>query len=379
MDARLLQGIDGIDAAAWDGLVPGDDPFVRHAFLSLMETSGSATTRTGWQPLHLVLEEGGRPVGAAPLYAKSHSWGEYVFDHGWGDAYERSGGRYYPKLQVAVPFTPVPGPRLLAGGDPAVGRALAGALALTAKETGLSSLHVTFCSEEDAEMLAAAGFLLRRGIQYHWHNRGYGGFSDFLGELRSARRKTIRKERESVRAAGVEILTLSGDELAPRDLAGFYPFYRATVDKRWGSAYLSRRFFEGLGRELRDRVVYVVARKDGETVAAALNLWAGDTLYGRLWGCLESYRFLHFECCYYAAIDFAIAHGLARVEAGAQGTHKLLRGYEPVWIRSAHWIGDRGFRAAVERFLAQEQQQLEAQFPELREMLPYRQALGCPE
>ncbi len=181
-----------------------------------------------------------------------------------------------------------------------------------------------------------------------------------------------------MRAAGVEILTLSGSELGPRDLAGFYPFYRATVDKRWGSAYLTRRFFERLGQELRHRVVYVVARKDGETVAAALNLWAGDTLYGRLWGCLESYRFLHFECCYYAAIDFAIANGLARVEAGAQGTHKLLRGYEPVWIRSAHWIGDRAFRAAVERFLLQEQRQLDAQILELREQLPYRQAEGCP-
>ncbi len=196
MEARLLQGIDRIEPPVWDRLVPGDDPFVRHAFLGLMEGSGSATTKSGWQPLHLLLEEGGRPVGAVPLYAKSHSWGEYVFDHAWADAYERSGGKYYPKLQAAVPFTPVPGPRLLTGGDPAIGRALASALALTAKETGLSSLHVTFCTEEDAAALAGAGFLERRGIQYHWHNRGYGSFSDFLGELRSAKRKTIRKERE---------------------------------------------------------------------------------------------------------------------------------------------------------------------------------------
>lgn len=378
MDARLLQGIQGIEAAAWDRLVPGDDPFVRHAFLDLMEKSGSAATRTGWQPLHLVLEEDGRPIGAVPLYAKSHSWGEYVFDHAWADAFERSGGSYYPKLQAAVPFTPVPGPRLLTGGDPAVAPALAAALALTVKETGLSSLHVTFCSEADAAALTGAGFLERQGIQYHWHNRGYRDFSDFLDGLKSAKRKTIRKERQSVRDAGVEIRTLTGDALGADDLAGFYPFYRATVDKRWGSAYLTRRFFERLGRELRDRVVYVVAVKDGETVAAALNLWAGDTLYGRLWGCLESYRFLHFECCYYAAIDFAIARGLARVEAGAQGTHKLLRGYEPVWTRSAHWIGDRRFRAAVERFLVEEHRQLEEQLLELGQMLPYRQAQGCP-
>jgi uncharacterized protein len=372
MQARLLNGIDEIGADDWDRLVPGEDPFVRHGYLSLAERSGSATAKTGWQPLHMLLEEGDRLLGAVPLYAKSHSWGEYVFDHGWADALERAGGSYYPKLQAAVPFTPVPGPRLLTGTEPRHREKLAEVMAGLPQRMGLSSLHVTFCSEEEVRILEAAGLLVRQGVQYHWHNRGYRDFSDFLDNLRSAKKKMVRKEREAVRRAGIEILALHGGELKPEALEGFYPFYLATVDKRWGSAYLSRAFFAGLAGELREHVVYVVARKAGEIVGAALNLWGGDALYGRIWGCLEDYRFLHFECCYYAAIEFAIAHGIGRVEAGAQGTHKLLRGYEPVPTWSAHAIPEPSFNRAVARFLRQERAAMAHEIEAKRELLPYR-------
>jgi predicted N-acyltransferase len=372
MDLRLLPGIAAIPAATWDALVPTGDPFVRHRFLSLMEGSGSATTRSGWQPLHAVLEEGGQALAACPLWAKSHSWGEYVFDHGWADALERAGGRYYPKLQVAVPFTPVPGPRLLAGGDPEPAATLAEVLAELPERLGLSSLHVTFCPEAEARLLEQAGFLLRQGVQYHWHNRGYRDFDDFLATLRSAKRKTMRKERQAVRAAGFAIEVLHGADLTPEILRGFYPFYLATVDKRWGTAYLTEAFFTRLASDLRQHVVYVVARKDGEIVGAALNLWSDDALYGRIWGALDDSPFLHFECCYYAAIEFAIRHGIARVEAGAQGRHKLLRGYEPVPTWSAHSIREPAFRNAVQRFLRSERRAMAAELESCRALLPYR-------
>ena len=371
MELRHHNGIEEIDALAWDRLGPAGNPFVGHEFLSAMEESGSATTETGWQPLHVTLHDGGRAVAAAPLYGKSHSYGEYVFDHGWADGYRRAGGRYYPKLQVAVPFTPVPGPRLL--GAPAYRGALAEALVETTRQFGVSSLHVTFCGEAEAAALERAGCLRRRGIQYHWSNRGYGSFDDFLDTLRSAKRKMIRRERREVEESGLEIATLHGPDLTREALAEFHPFYAATVDKRWGNAYLTERFFAMLAERMADRVVLVTARRQGRMVAAALNLLGGDTLYGRLWGCLDDYRFLHFEACYYRAIEFAIGRGLSRVEAGAQGTHKLQRGYEPVWTHSAHYIRDTGFRAAVRRFLDAEARQLEDQMASLREMLPYRE------
>ena len=375
MDARLVEGIGRIDPTVWDALVPSGDPFVRHAFLELLETSGSATPRTGWQPLHVVVEDAGRPVAAAPLYAKSHSWGEYVFDHGWAEALERAGGRYYPKLQVAVPFTPVPGPRLLAAEDDARD-VLARTLVDLPERLGLSSLHVTFCREAEAHALVRAGCLLRRGIQYHWHNRGYRDFQDFLDVLKSAKRKMIRKERAAVRDAGIDVEVLHADTLDPALLADFHAFYVATVDKRWGTAYLTRAFFAELAKRVGSHVVYVVARRQGQIVGAALNLWGDDALYGRVWGCLDDYRFLHFECCYYAAIEFAIARGIARVEAGAQGTHKLLRGYEPVPTWSAHKLRDPGFESAVARFLAQEHRQREREIEEARELLPYARPGG---
>lgn len=368
--ARLTGPLAALDPALWDGLCPDDNPFLRHAFLQALEASGSAVAESGWQPLHLLLGDVDRPIAAAPVYIKGHSYGEYVFDHGWANAYERAGGRYYPKLLVAVPFTPVPGPRLLA--KDAVGRAaVAAAIRGATDRLGLSSAHVNFIDETEARILEGAGFMGRVGVQFHWHNQGYRDFQDFLDLMRSSKRKAIRKERREVERAGLEIRTLTGPDLTAADLEAFYPFYLATVDKRWGSAYLTRDFFRRLGTSFAERIVLVTARQDGELVAGALNLRSGDTLYGRLWGSLQDFDFLHFEACYYRAIDFAIEHGLARVEAGAQGMHKLQRGYEPVLTRSAHYIRDPGLAEPVRRFLAQERRSLEHEMRELRSMLPF--------
>jgi uncharacterized protein len=375
LQVKLVQGIGQIEAAIWDACVGPDQPFLCHAFLAALEDSGSASQRTGWLPLHLVVERGGAPIGCAPMYLKSHSYGEYVFDWGWANAYERAGGTYYPKLQVAVPFTPVPGPRLLVRpGLGAEARAdLAVGLVSAAKELGVSSLHVTFCREREWHSLGTAGLLKRQGVQYHWHNRGYRSFDDFLASLRSGKRKTIRKERARVAAQDLAIEVLTGAALTPGIWDAFYPFYRSTVDKRWGSAYLTKGFFLRLGETMPERVVLMMARHDGRYVAGALNLMGDDTLYGRVWGCRREFEFLHFEACYYQAIEFAIGRGLARVEAGAQGPHKLQRGYEPVPTYSAHWIRDPGFRDAVERFLVQERREMAFELEQLRELLPYRQ------
>ena len=378
LDVKLVQGIEELDAASWDACVGPDQPFLSHAFLATLEASGSACRDTGWLPLHAVVESGGRLLGCAPMYLKSHSYGEYVFDWGWANAYERAGGRYYPKLQVAVPFTPVPGPRLLLrpGAGPEVRAARAEGLVGAAGQHGGSSLHVTFCQRPEWDALAGAGLLRRQGVQYHWHNRGYRSFDDFLGTLKSSKRKTIRKERARVAEQGLTLETLTGEALTPAIWDVFYPFYRSTVDKRWGSAYLRKRFFHRLGETMADRVVLVMARDRGRYVGGALNLLGGDTLYGRVWGCRQQFEFLHFEACYYQAIEFAIARGLARVEAGAQGPHKLQRGYEPVPTYSAHWIRDPGFRDAIERFLAQERVEMACEMDQLRELLPYRRGDG---
>lgn len=372
MEAGHLGAIGAIAAEDWDRLAPPGNPFVGHRFLAALEESGSATTRTGWQPLHLVLRNARGPVAAAPLYAKSHSYGEYVFDQGWAEGWRRAGGRYYPKLLVAVPFTPVPGPRLLGAG--AAREALAEALVATTEAHHLSSLHVTFCTEAEARLLADAGCLVRRGIQYHWSNPGYRDFDDFLDSLTSAKRKTIRRERREVREAGIELEALHGATLTRAALAEFHPLYLGTVDRRWGNAYLTARFFDLLAERLAEHVVLVTARRGGRLIGAALNLLGGDTLYGRLWGSLEEHRFLHFEACYYQAIELAIRLRLARVEAGAQGQHKLQRGYLPVWTWSAHWLGDAGFREAVHRFLIAEGRELEQQMTELQALSPYREA-----
>ena len=376
LQVKLVQGIGRIDARTWDACVGPDQPFLRHAFLAALEDSGSASQRTGWLPLHLVAESGSELIGCAPMYLKSHSYGEYVFDWGWASAYERAGGTYYPKLQVAVPFTPVPGPRLLVRpGQGGTARAtLAHGLVSAAEQLGVSSLHVTFGREDEWHELGAAGLLKRQGVQYHWHNRGYRAFDDFLASLKHSRRKTIRKERARVAEQGLSIEVLTGDALTPDIWDAFYPFYRSTVDKRWGGAYLSKRFFTRLGETMPEQVVLVLARHAGRYVAGALNLIGEGTLYGRIWGCRRQFEFLHFEACYYQAIEFAIERGLARVEAGAQGPHKLQRGYEPVPTYSAHWIRDPGFRAAVERFLAEERAEMACEMEQLRDLLPYRQA-----
>jgi predicted N-acyltransferase len=376
---RVVSRIAELPAAEWD-LCAGANPFVSHAFLSALEDSGSATGETGWLPQHLVIAgRDQRLMGAVPLYLKSHSYGEYVFDWGWADAYERAGGSYYPKLQACVPFTPVTGPRLLlhpASEQPPVARALMAGMLELARRTQVSSLHVTFPTEAEWRDLGEAGFLLRTGLQYHWQNRGYGSFDDFLGTLASRKRKAIKKERRCVAESGVSLRALTGGEIEPRHWDAFYRFYCATTDKKWGPSYLTREFFHRLGETLGDRVVLIVAEWQGEPVGAALNLLGnepeGGVLYGRNWGGVGRFKFLHFEACYYQAIDYAIRHGLARVEAGAQGEHKIQRGYLPAITYSAHWIRDPALRQAVAHFLERERRAIDEEQNILESFAPFR-------
>lgn len=372
----LHKAIGEISAEEWDDCAGHDNPFVSHAFLSCVEDSGSATSRTGWLPQHAVLRNvAGRLMAAAPMYAKSHSYGEYVFDHGWAHALERAGGRYYPKLQVAVPFSPVPGPRLLVRPGSGVGVAvLAGALEQACTELGTSSVHATFCTQAEWSALGEAGWLQRLGLQFHWNNAGYASFDDFLGAMSSRKRKTIRRERRDANAAGLEFVALRGHEIRGRHWDAFYDFYTATVDRKWGSAYLTQRFFSLLSERLGDAVVLMMALRDGTPVAGALNLAGSDTLYGRNWGCRGDWPFLHFELCYYRAIDFAIEHKLARVEAGAQGEHKIQRGYLPSETYSAHWIAHPGLRRAVADFLVEERAEKREQMAALAEYSPFRES-----
>ena len=373
---KIVSRLKEVPAAEWDACAGTDNPFLSHAFLDALEESGSACGESGWLPQHLLVEDrNGRLVGAAPCYLKNHSYGEYVFDWGWAEAFERAGGTYYPKLQVSVPFTPVTGPRLLVRPDadaPATRRILVAGLLELARQRKVSSLHVTFCTEPEWQAFGEAGFLQRMGQQFHWTNRGYGSFEDFLGSLSARKRKTIRKERRDANAE-VEIEVLSGASLEERHIKAFYRFYLNTVDRKWAHAYLDRRFFSLLRQRLAERIVLVMARNDGEYVAGALNLRGGDTLYGRNWGCTERFRNLYFEACFYRAIDYAIEHGLARVEAGAQGPHKISRGYLPMATYSAHWIRDAGFREAVAQYLVRERRQLDYEMEALEdERSPYR-------
>jgi predicted N-acyltransferase len=355
---RFAERLREVPAAAWDACAGAANPFVRHAFLGALEDSGSVTPEAGWLPRHVLLEDpAGRLIGAMPMYAKGNSLGEYVFDHGWAEAFERAGGRYYPKLQVAVPFTPVPGPRLLVrpGADmPSVRGALIDAALALAEASALSSLHITFPTAEEAVFLERRGLLRRTGLQFHWPNQGYRDFDDFLDSLAARKRKQIRRERREALAAGLEVRILSGGDLEERHWDAFFAFYQDTGGRKWGSPYLTRQFFSLLGERMADAVVLMLVERAGRPVAGALNLRGTDTLYGRNWGALEYHPFLHFEVCYYQAIDYAIAHGLAAVEAGAQGEHKLARGYLPVPTHSAHWIGHPGLRRAIEGFLARE-------------------------
>jgi len=364
--------IADIPAADWDACAGGDNPFVSHAFLSALEDSGSAGARTGWLPQHAALrDEAGVLVAVAPMYAKSHSYGEYVFDHGWAHAFERAGGNYYPKLQVAVPFSPVPGPRLLRRpGIPVA--ALAQALVQACQELDLSGVHVTFCEEAEWGALGEAGWLQRMGVQFHWHNEGFATFDDFLAKMSSRKRKMLRRERRDAQGAGLDFLCLRGHEIRKHHWEAFYRFYTATVDRKWGSAYLTRRFFPLLSERLGDAVVLMLAEHNGTTVAGALNLAGSDTLYGRNWGCKGEWPFLHFELCYYRAIDFAIAHGFRRVEAGAQGEHKIQRGYLPSPTYSAHWLAHAGLRRAIGGFLVDERAEVEQRMAALATLSPFR-------
>jgi len=358
---KVAASLQEVDEAAWNACAGADNPFVRYGFLSALEDSGSATAETGWACQHLIIEAAdGSYLATAPLYVKSHSYGEYVFDWGWADAYERAGGNYYPKLLSGVPFTPVTGPRLMVAPDvPAdqvadLRAALAAAMVQVAERHELSSLHVNFTTEAEWRAMGELGFLQREGQQFHWQNQGYGSFDDFLAALASRKRKNIRKERARVAEANLDIRALRGAEITEAHWDAFYRFYRNTSDRKWGSSYLRRSFFSLLGERSGDDVVLIVAEAQGMPVAGALNLVGGDTLYGRNWGCAARFKFLHFEACYYRAIDYAIEHGLQRVEAGAQGPHKIQRGYLPVPTYSAHWIPDPHFRDAVARFLDEE-------------------------
>ena len=368
---RVYSRIAEIGQAEWDGCAGTDNPFVSYAFLSALEDSGSVGPRTGWHPRHAALRNAsGEVVAVAPCYAKTNSYGEYVFDHAWADALERAGGRYYPKLQVAVPFSPVPGPRILSR-DPRAVPAMARALETMAEELGCSSVHATFCMREEWEALAGEGWLQRLGTQFHWENQGFCSFDDFLGALSSRKRKAIKRERREAQA-GLTFRALTGAELTQEIWRVFYRFYTSTVDRKWGGAYLTPEFFVLLGERLGERVVLMLAERDGRPIAGALNLRGGDVLYGRNWGCTEDVPFLHFELCYYQAIDYAIAHGLKRVEAGAQGEHKIQRGYLPQPTYSAHYIRHPGLRRAVAQFLEAERANMEEAMTAMAEEGPYK-------
>lgn len=377
---NLVPSIATLDAAQWDACANPDpatfNPFVSHAFLKALEDSHTVGRQTGWLPRHLVInDDAGGISAAAPAYVKSHSQGEYVFDHGWADAYERAGGRYYPKLQIAVPFTPVPGPRLLVKpGDTALSdeHVLAAAAIEVARQGELSSVHLTFLNAETATRLKEFGFLTRVGQQFHWQNDGYTCFDDFLGSLASRKRKAVKKERQAALAPGIEIERISGSDITEDHWDAMFTFYMDTGNRKWGRPYLNRTFFSLLGETMADHCLLVFAKRDGRYIAGALNLIGGDCLYGRYWGATEHHPALHFEVCYYQAIDYAIANRLPRVEAGAQGEHKLARGYLPVETYSAHWIADRSFRGAVERFLKQEREAVTQMNADLTEMGPYR-------
>lgn len=368
---RLHHDIAEIGQAAWDALRPDDNPFTSYAYLEALEAAGCVDRASGWQPTHLSLSEDGRIAGVMPLYVKYHSMGEYVFDQAWARAYERAGGDYYPKLQAAVPFTPVTGPRLLSP-DAQVRRALVDAAVKLCDTNRLSSLHVTFPTQEDWEMMGEEGLLLRQDQQFWFDNPGYGSFDDFLQQLSSNRRKVIRRERRDVQAA-VQLKAITGAEIGEKHLDQLYRFIESTYDRKWGAPYLTRNFFSRIRETMADRMVLIFAYDGADAVAGAVNFVGNETLYGRQWGTLIDVPFLHFEVCYYQAIDYAIAHGLKRVEAGTQGEHKLSRGYLPNPVYSAHYIRDKRLRAPVAAYLEQERPAVVEQMIELaQEASPFR-------
>ena len=384
---RVTQRIADVPAEDWDVCATGTNasdstsirppnPFISHAFLKALEDSGSATRESGWLPQHLLYEDGGGRLQACmPCYLKSHSQGEFVFDHGWAEAFMRAGGHYYPKLQASVPFTPVTGPRLLvrAGAD-RIGceTVLLEAGVTLAQTLDVSSLHLTFMTRDEWELAGRIGYLQRTDQQFHWLNDGYNSFDDFLGALSSRKRKAIRKERRAALSEGIEIEWITGGDLTEAHWDIFFAFYMDTGERKWGTPYLTRECFSLLGETMADELLLVMAKRDGEYIAGALNIIGADTLYGRYWGATEMHDFLHFEVCYYQAIDYAIEHGLARVEAGAQGGHKLARGYLPVETYSAHYIADPGLARAVSDYLARERQAVTEEAALLAEETPYR-------
>ncbi len=376
--ATVTDTIADIDAATWDRLAnpaaAHANPFLAHAFLKALEDARCVGEGTGWHPRHIVLEEAGVITGVMPAYLKTHSQGEYVFDHSWAEAYARAGGRYYPKLQCAVPFTPVPGPRLLVQpGEGADAReaALAGAGLALIRQSKASSMHVTFLDEAQWRRLGAAGFLQRIGQQFHFANPGYATFDEFLGALASRKRKAVRKERAQA-VDGLTIRHVTGRDIKESDWDAFYAFYMDTGSRKWGRPYLNRAFFSLIGESMADRCLLIFAEDNGRAIAGAFNMIGGDCLYGRYWGAVEQRPFLHFELCYYQAIDYAIAHKLARVEAGAQGDHKLARGYVPVATYSAHWLADPGLRRAVAHFLEHEREAISEINEELNLSAPFK-------
>jgi uncharacterized protein len=357
------------------GVKPAYNPFLTHAFFAALEASGSATARTGWGPRHLLAKREGRIVGIVPCYLKSHSQGEYVFDRGWADAYARAGGHYYPKLQVSVPFTPATGPRLLVrdGVDrEQIGSALASGLMALCNATEASSVHVTFAREAEARLLSKHGFLQRNDQQFHWHNAAFKTFDEFLATLNSRHRKAIKRERRDAVASGVTIHWLNGDDLTEDAWDAFFDFYMETGSRKWGRPYLNRKFFSLIGESMAEDVLLVMARRNGRWIAGAINFIGSDTLFGRNWGAIEHHPFLHFEVCYYQAIDFAIQRGLKVVEAGAQGEHKLARGYLPQTTYSAHYIADPALRRAIADYLKRERAYVAEVGRELTEAGPFR-------
>ncbi|MGD1924195.1 MAG: GNAT family N-acetyltransferase [Paracoccaceae bacterium] len=385
VEVRAIQSLNDISQAEWDACAAPECrdggrpkyPFQTHAFLKALEDSGSATPRTGWAPHHVVASMGGEIVGVMPLYLKNHSQGEYVFDYSWAHAFERAGGSYYPKFQCSVPFTPATGPRLLSNpdgpldADAARSAILQGAIQL-AERHGISSIHITFCTDEEYVFGGEMGLLQRADQQFHWIDRGYKDWDGFLDALASRKRKNLRKERERAVENGVTIHWFTGDEIQPEHWNAFWRFYQDTGARKWGTPYLTRSFFDLAQEKLRDDILLIMCEREGQWIAGAMNLIGRETLYGRYWGCTEDHPFLHFETCYYQAIDYALQHGLSRVEAGAQGGHKLARGYEPVTTRSLHYITDPGFRRAIEDYLENERYAVERENAHLAEMTPFK-------
>jgi uncharacterized protein len=385
-DIHSLNGLDTLassSAAAKScaSSASGYNPFVSYEFFSALEASGSACARTGWGPRHLLARVDGAIAGIVPCYLKSHSQGEYVFDRGWADAYERAGGRYYPKLQASVPFTPAAGPRLLIreGVDAdRIGDALARGLVALCDATNASSAHVTFAREAESKFLAGHGFLQRNDQQFHWHNQGYGGFEDFLATLNSRHRKAIRRERRDALASGITIHALSGSDITEEAWDAFFDFYMDTGSRKWGRPYLTRSFFSLIGQSMAKDVLLVMAKREGRWIAGAINFIGSDALFGRNWGAIEHHPFLHFEVCYYQAIDFAIQRGLKTVEAGAQGEHKIARGYLPQTTYSAHYIADPDLRRAISDYLKHERAYVAEAARELTDAAPFRKAADEP-